>query len=133
MLRVLLLLTLFVNDLAWSQMTTLPALTEVRYCGTPRRTATGLIIRRTDVTSAFRKIHQCPSTGLYNGACPGWAMNHVIPLACGGCDAVSNLQWLPNDIKSSSSPHAIDRFERSINAPAVPFAGTDNCVNVKVP
>lgn len=133
MLKLFLTMLLFVSNIAWAQMTVLPALTEVRYCGTPRRTPTGLIIRRTDVISAFRKVHQCPSTNLYKGACPGWAMNHVIPLACGGCDAVSNLQWLPNDVKSAAGPHAVDRFERSINAPAMPFAGTGNCVNVKVP
>jgi len=37
--------------------------------------------------------HPCPSTGKTSGACPGYRKDHVKPLACGGPDAVSNLQW----------------------------------------
>jgi len=32
-------------------------------------------------------------TGLTSGPCPGYVKDHVLPLACGGSDAVSNLQW----------------------------------------
>jgi hypothetical protein len=88
------------------------ALEEQRYCGVPRRDADGTISRRTDVLAAFKRAHPCPATGRTSGACGGWAIDHVIPLACGGCDAVSNLQWLPNSIKSS--PVGKDRFERKI-------------------
>jgi len=34
--------------------------------------------------AAFRRIHACPATGKYVGACPGWQVDHVIPLAIGG-------------------------------------------------
>jgi hypothetical protein len=88
------------------------ALEEQRYCGVPKRAADGTIARRTDVLVAFKKAHPCPATGKMSGACGGWAIDHVIPLACGGCDAVSNLQWLPNSIKSSTTGK--DRFERKI-------------------
>lgn len=71
------------------------ALDETRCCVTPARTASGEILRRADVLSAFRKMWSCPSTGSKTGACPGWYMDHVIPLSCGGIDAVTNLQWLP--------------------------------------
>ena len=76
-------------------MADLPALTELRYCGTPVRNQDGTIHRRADVLAAFKKAHPCPATGKTTGACPGWYMDHVVSLACGGCDAVSNLQWLP--------------------------------------
>lgn len=101
-------------------------LTELRYCGPPVRLADGSIRRRADVLAAFRKVHPCPVTLAFTGACKGWSLNHVLPLACGGCDAVWNLQWLPNDIKSSANPHAVDRFERRINAatPAIPDTAT---------
>jgi hypothetical protein len=33
------------------------------------------------------------ATGRTSGACPGYVKDHVLPLACGGPDAVSNLQW----------------------------------------
>lgn len=88
-------------------------LEEQRYCGPPARAASGEIKRRADVLAAFRRAHPCPVTGLSTGACTGWAIDHVIPLACGGCDAVSNLQWLPNGLKSVAVIGK-DRFERKI-------------------
>lgn len=112
---------------------TLAPLTEVRYCGAPVRLADGSIRRRADVLRAFRKAHPCPSTLRTTGSCPGWSMNHVIPLACGGCDAVSNLQWLPNDVKSGAGPHHVDRFERKINAATPPLPDTAACKLQLVP
>ena len=109
-------------------------LDEIRYCGPPKRDAKGTIIRRADVLAAFRKLHPCPSTGLTKGACPGWAMNHDRSLACGGCDAVWNLSWMPADIKSCAGPHCVDRYERYINQIADPvIADTAECVNKIVP
>lgn len=89
-------------------------LIEQRYCGAPARNADGSIRRRADVLAAFQRAHPCPSTGKTTGACPGWAKDHVIPMACGGCDAVSNLQWLPNAMKSAAGTLPKDRFERLI-------------------
>jgi hypothetical protein len=87
-------------------------LKEYRQCGAPARLANGEIRRRADVLAAYKRLHPCPVTGLATGACPGFAINHVIPLAKGGCDAVSNLQWVPNSIKSCAGRHCIDRWER---------------------
>ena len=28
-----------------------------------------------------------------SGACPGYRKDHIVPLACGGPDAVLNIQW----------------------------------------
>lgn len=42
----------------------------------------------------FRKTHPCPSTGHVRGACPGYQVDHVNPLKCGGADRPSNMQWL---------------------------------------
>ena len=42
---------------------------------------------------AFRKAHPCPSTGQRSGACPGWVIDHVIPLCAGGADHPRNMQW----------------------------------------
>lgn len=89
------------------------ALKEYRQCGKPARNADGSIKRRADVLTAYRKIHPCPVTGLSVAACPGWQINHVIPLAKGGCDAVSNLMWLPVEIKTCTSPWCVDRWERT--------------------
>ena len=110
----------------------LPALAnpllETRYCGEPKRNATGEIIRRADVLAAFQKIHPCPSTGLTSGACMGWQKNHEAPLACGGCDSVSNLKWVPTIIKTCIFWYCIDRHELKIND--IGIADTDRCTNV---
>lgn len=46
------------------------------------------------VLAQFQLEHPCPATGLKTGACPGWQKDHLIPLECGGADAVWNLHWL---------------------------------------
>lgn len=89
-------------------------LTETRYCGAPPRDAAGEIVRDARVARAFRRVHPCPSTGLATGACPGWSIDHVIPLACGGCDSVANMQWLPNEIKRAAGELPKDRWERRV-------------------
>ena len=41
----------------------------------------------------FQLTHPCPATGRTSGACPGYVKDHVVPLACGGPDAPSNMLW----------------------------------------
>jgi hypothetical protein len=50
-------------------------------------------LRSASVKREFQLTHPCPATGRTNGACPGYVKDHVVPLACRGPDAVSNLQW----------------------------------------
>lgn len=87
---------------------------EIRYTKEVKRDKNGRILRRADVLRAFRKVHACPSTKQYKGKCPGWHMDHVVPLACGGIDAVYNLQWLSTKIKSGAGYPNKDRWERKI-------------------
>jgi hypothetical protein len=49
--------------------------------------------RSREVTREFQREHPCPSTGRTSGACPGYRKDHIVPLGCGGPEAVSNLQW----------------------------------------
>jgi hypothetical protein len=49
--------------------------------------------RSASVKREFQLTHPCPATGRTSGACPGYVKDHILPLACGGPDAVSNLQW----------------------------------------
>lgn len=97
------------------------------------RNADGTIHRSAATIAEFRSWHPCPSTGLYKGACPGWAINHIVPLACGGRDVAWNMAWLPNDIKACAGTHCVDRFERKINAHNPPLPDTANCANIIVP
>lgn len=108
-------------------------LSETRYVGTPVRNTDGSIKRSQTVLAVFQHIHPCPSTGLTHDSCPGWSMDHVISLDCGGVDAVNNLQWLPNSIKSCSNAYCKDRWERKVYAHFPAFPGTENCINKVVP
>lgn len=93
------------------------AITDPRYCGPPARDADGTIHRSTAVRASFVRLYPCPSTGEVSGACPGWAVDHVIPLSVGGCDAVGNMAWMPLAIKSCSAKSGVpckDRWERDV-------------------
>lgn len=43
---------------------------------------------------AFRAQHPCPVTGATRGACPGWHVDHILPLCAGGADHPRNMQWI---------------------------------------
>lgn len=88
---------------------------DYRVCGEPARDKFGNILRSQAVLNAFKRIHPCPITGLSTGVCPGWQINHTIPLAKGGCDAVYNLDWMPEQIKTCTDPWCRDRWERLYN------------------
>jgi integrase len=49
--------------------------------------------RSTAAKNAFTREHPCPATGLSRGRCPGYVIDHVNPLECGGADAPYNMQW----------------------------------------
>lgn len=92
----------------------LDPIVDYRYAGEVIRDADGKTSRSTKVINAFKKQWACPSTGLHKGACPGWAIDHVIPLACGGRDAVYNMAWLPDEGKSCAADYCKDRYERKV-------------------
>lgn len=50
--------------------------------------------RGTAAVREFRRANPCPATGQTRGACPGWQVDHVQALVCGGRDEPANLQWL---------------------------------------
>lgn len=93
---------------------TLDPFVDYRLQSVVKRTASGATLRSAQVVSAFKKQWACPVTGAHIGPCPGWAVDHVIPLACGGADAVWNMQWLPDEIKSEKGPASKDHFERRV-------------------
>lgn len=45
------------------------------------------------VKEAFARANPCPATGRLGTICPGYVVDHVTPLACGGDDEAANLQW----------------------------------------
>jgi len=50
--------------------------------------------RSSSARNEFRNYNPCPATGKTKGACPGWHVDHIVPLACGGADKPYNMQWL---------------------------------------
>ncbi len=49
--------------------------------------------RSSSAKTAFKKMQPCPATGSSKGGCPGYVIDHVVPLDCGGADAPENMQW----------------------------------------
>lgn len=112
-MRSLLFLVLFVPGVLLAETTPIDIhLIEIRYCGAPERYADGSIKRRTDVIREFERRYPLPEN--YNR--DEWEIDHIIPLALGGCDAIWNMQWLPKAIKrcSKTAPLNKDCFERKI-------------------
>lgn len=59
---------------------------------------------------AYERAHPCPG-GNDQGStkrCAGYVVDHVCPLACGGPDATTNMQW-----QDDSGGKAKDRWERT--------------------
>lgn len=49
--------------------------------------------RKASTVTHFKKTHTCPSTGTNSQKCPGYIVDHIVALACGGEDDVSNMQY----------------------------------------
>lgn len=43
--------------------------------------------------AAFVRENPCPTTGQSRGRCPGWIVDHVVPLCADGADHPGNMQW----------------------------------------
>ena len=71
------------------------------------RGADGRILRSRTEVARFKRMHPCPATGSAYGACRGYVIDHKIPLACGGPDAVRNMQW-----QTVVDGRAKDKWER---------------------
>jgi hypothetical protein len=54
----------------------------------------------------FRHQHPCPATGKATGACPGYVVDHVIPLKRRRADVPENMQW-----QTTAEAKAKDRME----------------------
>lgn len=49
--------------------------------------------RSSAARNAFVKAQPCPATGLAKLPCPGFVIDHVVPLCAGGLDQHVNMQW----------------------------------------
>ena len=76
------------------------------YCASCARDKHGKIKRNPAATHAFRQAHPCPSTKKITGACPGYVIDHIVPLRSNGPDDPSNMQW-----QTKGDAKAKDRVE----------------------
>lgn len=57
----------------------------------------------------FKRLQPCPANGNRYGPCPGWQIDHIVPLKCAGPDMPSNMQWLTvEDHKTKTKREAKD-------------------------
>jgi len=75
-------------------------------CSSCTRQANGRIKRSSTAKHDFQRSNPCPSTGKTSGACPGYVIDHVVPLKRGGADKSSNMQW-----QSTEAAKAKDKSE----------------------
>jgi hypothetical protein len=71
------------------------------YCETCARDKNGKILRGDAAKDAFKN-----QTGYPKGR-PGYVIDHIVPLACGGKDDTSNMQW-----QTVAEAKAKDKVER---------------------
>jgi len=50
--------------------------------------------RSPDAQRQFRRDSPCPATGETASVCPGYQIDHRVPLGHGGADERGNMQWL---------------------------------------
>ena len=56
-------------------------------------TAQAHIVRSQAAKNHFKASHPCPTNGNRHGSCPGYVIDHIKALACGGADTPRNMQW----------------------------------------
>ena len=72
-----------------------------------KRDAYGRIARSSNELRLFKKEHPCPSTKQDHGACPGYVIDHIIPLCACGSDSRKNMQW--QTVKESKKKDVLER------------------------
>lgn len=75
-----------------------------QYCP---RDAHGHIKRSAAARTHFKRDNPCPASGESKGPCPGYVIDHVKPLACGGEDIPDNMAW--QGIKEAKAKDKVER------------------------
>ncbi len=56
----------------------------------------------------FQRETPCPANGAIRGSCPGYVIDHIKAIACGGEDKPYNMQW-----QTIAKAKAKDKWERA--------------------
>ncbi len=70
-------------------------------------TAEASIPRSQQAKRAFAHSHPCPRTHQPKLPCPGYVIDHIKALDCGGADSPRNMQW-----QTLAASKAKDKWER---------------------
>ena len=76
-------------------------------CVSCQRDGNGRVHRSAAARYEFRRDNRCPATGEAKGVCPGYVIDHIKPLACGGLDDPTNMQW-----QTREAAREKDKWER---------------------
>ena len=69
--------------------------------------------RSAQAIAEFKRQQPCPITEKRRGPCPGYQIDHVTPLKCGGPDHPSNMQWLTVEDHKAKTKHEAKWCRRS--------------------
>lgn len=58
-----------------------------------KRDVAGNISRSAAQVRLFRAHNPCPATGKIQKSCPGYVVDHILPLCAYGIDSAENMQW----------------------------------------
>lgn len=58
-----------------------------------QRDKNGKIARNEHIVKSFKLHNPCPATGKIQVTCPGYIVDHILPLCAYGDDIEDNLQW----------------------------------------
>jgi len=72
----------------------------------PVRDKAGHIKRSAYQVLLFKHAHPCPANGAVKGRCPGYIVDHIVPLCACGADKPANMQW-----QTLAESRAKDRLE----------------------
>jgi hypothetical protein len=76
------------------------------YCASCERDSRGRIVHSESARATFQRLNPCPATGKATGRCPGYVLDHIVPLKKGGLDKPWNMQW-----QTKAEAKAKDRIE----------------------
>ena len=73
------------------------------------------IPRSREAIAEFKQSQPCPANGNRYGPCPGWQIDHVVPLKCKGDDAPANMQWLAVEDHKAKTKREAKWFRKARN------------------
>jgi hypothetical protein len=85
-------------------------------------TVTHAADRSRTLRAEFMRENPCPATGKTQGPCPGYQVDHAVPLCLGGqvVDAPKNLRWITvedHKAKTRDDVRLCRRVKREVVAP----------------